>query len=135
MKIVKKSESDRNYFGLAFIATGAETNGKYFLSETRVPAGDPAPPLHSHYREDESFFLRSGQLKFLIDGREIELNPGEFLNIEKGEKHTWRNDTEEDAELIVTFAPAGIEKMFVEMDRDMGKIKEIGMRYGTEFDI
>ena len=37
--------------------------------------------------------------------------------------------------LIVTFAPAGIEKMFVELDNDMARIKEIGVKYGTEFEI
>ncbi len=132
---MKKNEINRNYFGLNFIATGAETNGKYFLSKTVIPAGDSGPPLHSHSKEDESFFLTSGKLKFAINGKEIELKPGEFLNIEKGEKHTWKNDSNEDAELIITFAPAGIENMFVELDRDIGNIKEIGIKYGTDFEL
>lgn len=132
MKINKIIE---NYFGLNFIATENETNGKYFLSETVIPAGDTGPPIHFHTNEDESFFLKSGQLKFIINDEEIKLNAGEFLNVEKGERHTWKNESEEDAELIVTFAPAGIEKMFVELDRNMSNIKEIGMKYGTVFEI
>lgn len=70
----------------------------------------------------------------ISNGEEFELNEGDFLNIER-EKHTWKNELNEDAELIVTFAPAGIENMFIELDRDMAKIKEIGLRYGTEFEI
>ncbi|MDN5217490.1 cupin domain-containing protein [Fulvivirgaceae bacterium BMA12] len=132
---MKKSETNRNYFGLNFIATGAETNGKYFLSKTIIPAGDPGPPAHAHSKEDESFFLTSGKLKFVVNGEDIELKPGEFLNIEKGEKHTWKNDSNEEAELIITFAPAGIENMFVELDRDISRIKEIGIKYGTDFEL
>ncbi|MCG8387221.1 MAG: cupin domain-containing protein [Cytophagales bacterium] len=132
---MKKSKANKNYFGLNFIATGNETNGKYFLSQTTVPAGDPGPPIHSHSKEDESFFLIRGQLIFIIDGKEVELDEGNFLNIEKGERHTWRNDANVDAEMIITFAPAGIENMFIELDRDASKIKEIGMKYGTAFEI
>lgn len=131
---MKKRKSNKSYFGLRFIATGEETNGKYFLSEANIPAGDSGPPIHTHSNEDESFFLKSGELKFNVDGIEIELNQGEFLNIEKGEKHTWKNDSDEDAELLITFTPAGIENMFMELDNDMGNIKEIGLKYGTDFE-
>ena len=132
---MKKTKILENFFGLNFIATGNETNGKYFLSETVVPAGDLGPPIHVHAHEDESFFLKSGQLKFIVNDEEVELNAGEFLNIEKGERHTWKNESTEDAELIITFAPAGIEKMFIELDKDRSRIKQIGMKYGTVFEI
>ncbi len=132
---MKRTNVIENYFGLNFIATGNETNGKYFLSETVIPAGDSGPPIHFHSNEDESFFLKSGRLKFIVNDEEMELNAGDFLNIEKGERHTWKNETEEDAALIVTFAPAGIEQMFVELDNDMSRIKEIGIKYGTVFEI
>ena len=132
---MKRTNIIKNYFGLSFIATGNETNGKYFLSETVIPAGDSGPPIHFHSNEDESFFLKSGRLKFIVNDEEMELNAGDFLNIEKGERHTWKNETEEDAALIVTFAPAGIEQMFVELDNDMSRIKEIGIKYGTVFEI
>ena len=132
---MKRTNIIKNYFGLSFIATGNETNGKYFLSETVIPAGDSGPPIHFHSNEDESFFLKSGRLKFIVNDEEMELNAGDFLNIEKGERHTWKNETEEDAALIVTFAPAGIEQMFVELDNEMSRIKEIGIKYGTVFEI
>ena len=131
---MKKGTSKKNYFGLKFIATGTETDGKYFLCETTIPAGDTGPPIHAHSRESEGFFLKKGRMKFNVDGVEIELNQGEFLNIEKGEKHTWKNDSDEDAELIVTFAPAGIENMFIALDSDMDRIKEIGLKFGTNFE-
>lgn len=132
---MKKGKSTKTYFGLKFIATGKETNGKYFLSETIIPAGDSGPPVHTHFREDECFFVKRGKLKFNVNGKEIELRQGEFLNVEKGEKHTWKNDSDQDVDLLITFAPAGIENMFVELDNDTSMIREIGLKYGTEFEI
>jgi len=130
---MKTQRSDHTYFGLRFIATAAETDGKYFLCETTVPAGDAGPPLHFHQHEDEGFFLQKGQLTFLVEGKEVRLNQGEFINIEKGEKHTWRNESQEDAELVIVFSPAGIEEMFVALEQDMSQIKAIGVRFGTVF--
>ena len=132
MKIKKSREV---YFGLTFLATGKETDGKYFLSETTVTSGDPSPPVHTHSKEDEDFYLRSGTLTLVVDGEEIKLNEGEYLNIEKGGKHTWRNESNLDAELIVTFVPDGIEDMYKELDRNMANVKEIGQKYGTEFQV
>lgn len=132
MKIKKSNES---HFGLTFLATGRETNGKLFLSATTIVAGDGGPPVHAHSREDEGFYLKKGNLTFIVNEKEIKLKEGEFLNINKGEKHTWRNDTEFDAELIVTFVPAGIENMFMELYKNMEDIKRIGMKYGTDFQL
>ena len=58
---MKKTSTNKYYFGLKFIATGDDTNGRYFMSETIIPAGDFGPPLHSHLNEDESFYLKKGQ--------------------------------------------------------------------------
>lgn len=132
MKISKLKPA---YFGLVFIATASETNGQYFMSETIVPGGDNGPPMHVHTKEDESFYLRKGNLTFIVNDKIIEMKEGEFLNIEKGEKHTWMNKTLINAELIITFAPAGIEKMFVELEKNVSEIKKIGRKYGTLFDI
>ena len=132
---MKTNNLQENYFGLTFIATGKETNGNYFLSKTTVAAGDSGPPMHVHTKEDEGFYLESGELTFMVDRQEIKLKTGEFLNIEKGEAHTWKNESHSDAKLIVTFSPAGIENMFKELEHNMKNIKQIGQKYGTDFQI
>ena len=132
MKTLKLKET---YYGMTFLATGNETNGKYFLSETIVPAGDNETPFHAHSNEDEGFYLRKGELTFIVNGKEIQLKEGEYLNIEKGEKHTFRNKTEFSAELIVIFVPAGIENMFKELEKNSADIKRIGRKYGTEYEV
>ena len=128
---IKKSSP--SYFGLTYLATRKETDGNYFLCETTIPAGDLGPPIHVHSKEDEGFYLRKGQLTFVVNGKEILLKQGEFLNILKGEEHSWRNDSEFDAELMIMFVPAGIENMFIELNQNTENIKEIGEKYGTEF--
>lgn len=132
---MKKQTTGKTYFGLRFIATGKETNGKYFLSETTVPAGNTGPPFHTHTHEDESFFVKKGKLLFTIDDHDITVNQGEFLTIEKGERHSWANITDQDAELLVIFAPAGIEDMFIALEEQMDSIKEVGLKYGTYFEV
>lgn len=129
------TKNHKSYFGLVYIATAEQTNGRYFISETVVPAGDPGPPPHIHSKEDESFYVISGELTFVVNGEEVALRAGEFLNIEKGEKHTWKNNSSSPARLLVTFAPAGIEEMFVELENNPSDIKNISSRYGTRFDL
>lgn len=132
---MKTGDANNTFFGLRFIATADETNGQYFLSTTTIPAQDPGPPMHAHAHEDESFYLQKGSLKFTLNGKEIRLKQGEFLHVERGERHTWRNDSQEEAEVLVIFTPAGIERMFVELDNHMSQIKEIGLKFGTNFEL
>ncbi len=62
-----------------------------------VPGGE-APP-HSHEWEHEVFIL-SGRGRATLDGEEHDLQPGTFLFIPGGVKHTFRNDGEEDLVFI-----------------------------------
>jgi quercetin dioxygenase-like cupin family protein len=130
---MKKSEIKTSHFGLKYIATACDTDGAYFMAETIIPAGDPGPPAHIHTREDEAFYLQSGELTFYIDGNEHILKPGQFLNIQKGEKHTWRNTSQTAKKAIVVFAPAGTENMFAELEKNTANMQAIGKKYGTDF--
>jgi quercetin dioxygenase-like cupin family protein len=134
-------KKEKIYFGLTFKATGNETDGKYFFSETTIPAGDNGPPFHFHANEDEGFYIIEGDLTFIVDDKEIKLKSGQFINIQKGVKHTWKNTSAKDTKMNVIFSPAGIEKMFIELDEliSIGQsdfnmsLTKIGRKYGTEF--
>lgn len=130
---MKLNRSSDHYFGLSFISTTGDTNGQYFSSEATVPPGDPGPPPHLHRNEDEGFYVLRGEVTFNVDGTEIRLHAGEFLNVERGERHTWCNDTSSEARMLVTFVPAGIEDMFIELDEPNADIVEIGQKFGTDF--
>ena len=61
--------STLNVLGITQIhkATGAETAGAFSLWEAVVPPGAGAPP-HTHTREDEAFYVLSGELLIEFEG-------------------------------------------------------------------
>ena len=116
----------------ATLATGEETDGGYFLTHSIVPPGG-GPPAHIHTREEEAFYLIRGELVFLVGDREVSVGAGSFVNVPKGLKHRFRNDSGEEAELLFWFTPAGIEGLFRELGAHPERIMEIGARYGVEY--
>ena len=96
-------------------ALGAQTGGEYSLCEVRGPAGFAAP-LHSHERENEGFYVASGEVTLILDDNETRLLEGSFGFAPAGAPHTFRLDSPE-ARLLLLITPgaAGHEGMFAEM--------------------
>jgi quercetin dioxygenase-like cupin family protein len=94
---------------------GAQTGGEYSLCEVRGPAGFAAP-LHSHERENEGFYVASGDVTLVLADGETHLAEGGFGFAPAGTPHTFRLDSPE-ARLLLLITPgaAGHEGMFAEM--------------------
>ena len=114
------------------LATGAHTDGAYFLMEAVVPPG-AGPPPHIQARDEEMFYVLEGTITFWVGEREVDAGPGTFLNVPKGVRHNFRNQTDVAARMLILFAPAGIEKMFEEMAKEPERYVEIGAEYGVTF--
>jgi quercetin dioxygenase-like cupin family protein len=129
-----------------FLATGDETDGKYATFDVIVPPGG-GPPPHIHSREEESFLVLKGEVTFQLDDDQIVASEGTFLNIPVGSLHCFKNETNEAARLLISVAPAGLEKMFLEVGQpladdadsapppnqtDIAKLLEAAPRYGVE---
>jgi quercetin dioxygenase-like cupin family protein len=97
-----------------FLATGEETNGKYALWEAIVPPGG-GPPPHVHSREEEGFYVLDGEITFTINGKRLVAGPGMFANMPVGTPHSFKNESGKPAKMLISVAPAGIEKMFFEV--------------------
>lgn len=97
-----------------FLATGAETDGKYAQFEALVPPGG-GPPPHIHSREEEGFFILEGEITFQIGDQQVVAGPGTFANIPVGTLHAFRNTSDRPARMIISVAPAGLEQMFIEV--------------------
>ena len=97
-----------------FLATGADTNGQYALWEALVPPGG-GPPPHVHSREEEGFLILDGEITFIIDGKRVVAKAGTFANMPVGTPHSFRNETDRPARMLITVAPAGLEDMFFEV--------------------
>tara|TARA_R110002073_G_C9382433_1_gene573109 strand:- start:529 stop:1014 length:486 start_codon:yes stop_codon:yes gene_type:complete len=97
-----------------FLATGEETGGKYAMWEAIVPPGG-GPPPHIHSREEESFYILEGEITFHVGDERIVATPGTFANMPVGSLHSFKNETDKTARMILSVAPAGLEQMFFEV--------------------
>jgi uncharacterized RmlC-like cupin family protein len=76
------------------------------------PGGGPPP--HLHRREEEAFYVLEGEMTFFIEGERTVLKAGMFANMPVGVAHHFKNESDRPARMLVTVAPAGLEKMFFE---------------------
>jgi mannose-6-phosphate isomerase-like protein (cupin superfamily) len=130
-----------------FLATGEDTNSKYSLIEALVGPGG-GPPLHVHSREDEGFYILEGEITFTINGERVVATAGMFANLPVGTPHSFKNESDKPAKMLVSLTPAGLEKMFMEIAvplaegattalppgrEDIEKLLAIAPKYGIEF--
>jgi quercetin dioxygenase-like cupin family protein len=97
-----------------FLATGEDTSGKYALFEALVGPGG-GPPPHVHSREEEGFYVLEGEITFTINGERVVATAGRFANMPVGTPHSFKNESNKPAKMLILVAPAGLEKMFFEV--------------------
>jgi quercetin dioxygenase-like cupin family protein len=129
-----------------FLATGEDTNGKYALFEALVGPGG-GPPPHVHSREEEGFYVLEGEITFTINGERVVATAGMFANMPVGTPHSFKNESSKPAKMLISVAPAGLEKMFFEVGMpvpqgattappptkdEIEKLLAIAPRYGVE---
>ena len=98
---------------VAFLITGAETGGAFFMAEAWVAPGG-GPPPHVHSREDESFYLQQGALALQVGGKGLSASAGDFIHIPRGTVHSFKNVGQETAKMLLVATPAGLENFFAE---------------------
>lgn len=129
-----------------YLATGDETGGAYATMDATVPPGG-GPPPHVHSREEESFFVLEGEITFRLEDETIVAGPNTFVNIPIGALHSFKNESDQPARMLLTVAPAGLEKMFLEVgkvltspneqpqpptEEEIRKLLEVAPSYGIE---
>ena len=132
--------STLNVLGVTHIykATAAETGGSFSLWEDVVPPGAGAPP-HTHTREDEAFYVLSGEILIEFEGEPAprRVGPGGFFFGARHRRHAYRNVGEEPARLLILSAPScGLDHMFAELDAATGTTRfymlaAIAAKYGV----
>ena len=96
-----------------FLATGEDTGGRYALWEAVVPPGG-GPPPHVHSREQEGFYVLEGEITFTVGDQRLVAGAGTFANLPVGTPHSFTNEGGRPARMLISVAPAGLEKMFFE---------------------
>jgi len=94
-----------------FLATGDDTNGKYAIWEATVPPGG-GPPPHVHSREEEGFYIIEGEITFTVNCEKIVALAGMFANMPVGTPHSFKNESNVQAKILISVPPAGLERMF-----------------------
>ena len=94
------------------LASAAETGSYEFFLES-VPL-DGGPPPHSH-PWDESFYLVSGELDYVVDGRPGIARAGAFVHLPAGTVHSYTSRTDASVMIAVT-SRAGASALFEDLD-------------------
>lgn len=97
-----------------FLAIGDDTNGTYAMWEAIVPPGG-GPPPHVHSREEEAFYILEGEITFTVNGEKVVALAGMFANMPVGTPHSFKNESDQPAKMLISVAPAGLEKLFMEV--------------------
>jgi quercetin dioxygenase-like cupin family protein len=92
-----------------FLLTGGESNGSIAAFELAVPGSERLPaPAHSHDHYEETIYGLEGTLTWTVNGKAIEVGPGEALCIPRGAVHRFDNNTSKQAKALCVITPAAI---------------------------
>ncbi|MBK3745101.1 cupin domain-containing protein [Paraburkholderia aspalathi] len=92
-----------------FLLTGANSNGSIAAFELSVPSGQRLPaPAHSHDSYEETICGIDGVLTWTIDGKPIDVGPGQALCIPRGAVHRFDNNGNWGVKALCVITPAVI---------------------------
>ena len=95
------------------LLSGEQTAGRFAMLDMLIPPGG-GPPPHRHDFE-ECFRVLAGSSEVqLRDLPPMRLQAGDSVNIPANAPHAFRNTADEEARLLCTVAPAGLERFFAE---------------------
>ena len=93
-----------------FLAMGEQTGHQFSLVYIEVHKGNE-PPAHTHQREDESYYILEGNIRFWIGDTVVDAKAGDFVHLPKGIPHRFELQSECVKELM-WMTPSGLEKWF-----------------------
>lgn len=113
-------------------ASGRSTDGSLTVIEVPIEGG---PPRHTHTREDESLYVRSGTLEVECGDDRFQAEPGSFVFLPRNLPHTFRSVGGRATALLVV-TPGGLDEYFAELSAalaahaDPAQVRTIQQRYG-----
>ena len=106
-----------------FLLEAADTNGSASVFEFTVPPGSKVPIPHYHENFDETIYGLAGIMTFTVDGKAIDIAPGETCFIPRGAVHGFNNLRQEDAKALAVVTPALLGPIYF---REVGDIINAG---------
>jgi quercetin dioxygenase-like cupin family protein len=110
--IKHQPRSRRYYFdvGLGSVClAGADTGEAYCLLEVSLAPGIGVP-RHTHTREDETYYVTSGELEVIVGDQTFVLKAGDTLMAPRNIPHELRNSGSTTNHYLLVFSPSGFEE-------------------------
>ena len=123
---------------LRFLQTPETTRGSLTMFEMHLFPGGRMPVPHHHRDWEETVYGLTGTTTWSVDGRTIDVGPGETLHIPRGIVHSFTNGTAETATCLSVLTPGVLgPAYFREMAAlaeggkpDPSRMKETMLRHG-----
>ena len=97
-----------------YLATSASTGGGFGLYRWNFGAHVSGPDPHFHRTISESFYVLSGTVK-IFDGKEwVDTRAGVFVHVPPGGVHGFRNESGEEASMLLLFTPGAPREEYFE---------------------
>ena len=91
---------------IKFLLEAADTSGSVAMFEFTVPAGAKVPLPHSHKHYDETIYGVEGMITFTVEGKPVDISPGESCFIPRGAVHGFNNLKQTQAKALAVITPA-----------------------------
>lgn len=96
-----------------FLVTGDNSSESVAAFEVTVAGGARLmAPAHSHDHYEETIYGVDGVLTWTVDGKAIDVGPGQALCIPRGAVHRFDNLRDQDAKVLCVITPAAIGPQF-----------------------
>ncbi len=125
-----------------FLITGENSGKSIAAFEMIVPGSQRLQaPAHSHDHYEETIYGIDGVLTWTVDGKQIDVGPGQAMCIPRGAVHRFDNNGSQDVKALCVITPAALGPQFfrevAEVMKaaaggppDRAKIMEIMRRHG-----
>jgi len=125
-----------------FLITGENSSGSVAAFELFVPSAERlTAPAHSHDHYEETIYGIDGVSTWTVDGRQIDVGPGQALCIPRGAIHRFENNGSQDVKALCVITPAAIGPRYFRESAevinaaaggppDRAKMAEIMLRHG-----
>ena len=92
--------------GIRFLLEAADTNGSVAMFEFTVPVGAKVPVPHYHKAYDETIYGVEGVVTFTVEGKPVDIGPGETCFIPRGAVHGFNNLKPTAVKALAVITPA-----------------------------
>jgi quercetin dioxygenase-like cupin family protein len=91
---------------IKFLLEAFDTNGSVAMFEFTVPVGAKMPLPHSHKYFDETIYGVEGVVTFTVEGKTVDIRPGESSFVARGAVHGFNNLKQTDVKALAIITPA-----------------------------